>query len=335
MFLSIRKNKNASNISNYFHFSAARALLCATLYVAAFSAEGQTNILQDASAGNGDNTVLATFTSKSNENFQGSVLSNANVEIIWPKDGKASLYVIYRNDSIIAYVSSELHRYVDSELFFNPQSTSSEIITQLNETVRAKYSVYSVRKNKRHVSWVRGLKIEMNPGQFEFQLENVSVSSSDTEATTVDSENSTENIQEPELAAAQDSAPDESAPITDGSPIEPIVAVSEPEITPIQEPAENIPPEIVSISLGCDLVNESIALSVAESVEFFLLVDDESPLDISYVAEIQNNEIAAASVDSTGQVNLSAFNEGETELYLEITDNAGLSNTLFISIVVN
>ena len=48
----------------------------------------------------------------------------------------------------------------------------------------------------------------------------------------------------------------------------------------------NKAPEILSISLGCDPLTESISIRMGDSAEIFLLVDDESPLDLSYVAEI-------------------------------------------------
>jgi len=101
------------------------------------------------------------------------------------------------------------------------------------------------------------------------------------------------------------------------------------------DPATNSAPEILSMSLGCDLVAESVSIRMGDSAEFFLLVDDESPLDLDYVVDIQKPDIASVVVDSEGTLLVSGLTLGRTDLTVNVVDSYGLEDTVVVRIVVD
>jgi len=103
----------------------------------------------------------------------------------------------------------------------------------------------------------------------------------------------------------------------------------------VESPGSNNAPEIMSISLGCDLATESVSIRKGNSAEFFLLVDDESPLDLSYLAEVQNPDIASVSVDSEGILHVSGLTIGRTDLSVKVTDSDGLEDNIVIRIIID
>jgi len=107
----------------------------------------------------------------------------------------------------------------------------------------------------------------------------------------------------------------------------------QPETDP--EPVANRAPDILSISLGCDLVTDSVSIRMGDSAEFFLLVDDESPLDINYVAEMENPDIASVEVDSEGMLLVSGLTLGKNDLSVKVVDSNGLTDTIVIPIIVD
>lgn len=97
----------------------------------------------------------------------------------------------------------------------------------------------------------------------------------------------------------------------------------------------NKAPEILSISLGCDLLAESVSIQMGDSTEIFLLVDDESPLDLSYMAKMRTPEIASVAVDSEGVLFVSGLTPGRSNLFVTVVDNEGLTDTIVIRIIVD
>ena len=102
---------------------------------------------------------------------------------------------------------------------------------------------------------------------------------------------------------------------------------------PLPEP--NKAPEIMSISLGCDLATESVGIQMGDSAEIFLLIDDESPLELSYVLEMRTPDIASVAVDSEGMLLVSGLTLGQTDLSIEVVDSEGLTDTIVIPIIVD
>ena len=100
------------------------------------------------------------------------------------------------------------------------------------------------------------------------------------------------------------------------------------------EPKPNDAPEIQSISLGCDLDTESVSIKMGDASEFFLLVDDESPLDLTYVVDMEKPDVASIAVDSEGMLLVSALTLGRTDLSVKVVDSEGLSDTIVIPIIV-
>jgi len=107
--------------------------------------------------------------------------------------------------------------------------------------------------------------------------------------------------------------------------------VSQPQLVP--EP--NKAPQILSISLGCDLNTESVGIKMGDSSEFFLLVDDESPLELTYVVDMQKPNVASVAVDSQGTLLVSALTLGRTELTVKVVDRGGLTDTIVIPIIID
>jgi len=111
-------------------------------------------------------------------------------------------------------------------------------------------------------------------------------------------------------------------------------SVYQPQPTPSPAPIANIAPDIKSISLGCNLVTESVSIKMGETSEFFLLIDDESPLELDYVIEMQKPDIASVSVDSEGMLRLSGLALGRTGVSVKVVDSQGLSDTVWIRLLV-
>ena len=82
-------------------------------------------------------------------------------------------------------------------------------------------------------------------------------------------------------------------------------------------------------------MTESVGIQSGESAEFFLLVDDESPLDLTYKANIQNSGIASVQVDSDGMLLVMGLSSGNTDLSVTVLDSADLADTFMIGIVVD
>ena len=95
-----------------------------------------------------------------------------------------------------------------------------------------------------------------------------------------------------------------------------------------------MPPEILSISAGCDLLTESFAVKAGEAAEFFLLVDDEEPLNLTYAATVDNSSIAQVTVDSDGVITVTGITIGQTDLPINVIDQDGLTDSIIVSILV-
>ena len=96
----------------------------------------------------------------------------------------------------------------------------------------------------------------------------------------------------------------------------------------------NLPPSIVSISLGCDLVLESISLSAGDNSNFTLTVDDESPLTLSYSIQSDDSAISTSTVNEDGVFTVAGVTPGQTTMPIVVTDEHGLSSELLLSVIV-
>jgi len=109
---------------------------------------------------------------------------------------------------------------------------------------------------------------------------------------------------------------------------EPVIEIQQPE------PAPNSAPEILSISLGCNIVTESVSIQVGKTADFFILVDDETPLQMSYSADIDDSSIASVNVDSEGVFLVSGLAPGLTTMPIEVVDSGGLTDSIVLSISI-
>lgn len=98
---------------------------------------------------------------------------------------------------------------------------------------------------------------------------------------------------------------------------------------------DNQPPAIESISIGCDLVLDSIGLVAGEVADFTLAVNDESPLTLTYAIESDETSISTSSVDTDGVFTLVGVKTGETTMPIIVTDEHGLSTQLLLSVTVD
>lgn len=93
-------------------------------------------------------------------------------------------------------------------------------------------------------------------------------------------------------------------------------------------------PSIEAISLGCDLVLDSIAIVSGDVTSFTLVVDDESPLTLSYSIVSDDEAIALASVDTDGVFSLQGVQAGSTTMPVIVSDEQGESDQVLLTIVV-
>lgn len=96
----------------------------------------------------------------------------------------------------------------------------------------------------------------------------------------------------------------------------------------------NATPSIEGISLGCDLVLDSIAIADGVVTNFTLVVEDESPLTLRYSIDSDNEAIAVASVDTNGVFSLNGLQAGSTTMPVTVTDDRGASDQVLLAIVV-
>lgn len=94
-------------------------------------------------------------------------------------------------------------------------------------------------------------------------------------------------------------------------------------------------PSIEAISLGCDLVTESIGINAGVDTNFTLLVDDEAPLALSYSIASEDESTVMVDVDANGVFTLRGLSVGNTTLPIKVTNAQGLSDQLLLNVIVN
>lgn len=97
---------------------------------------------------------------------------------------------------------------------------------------------------------------------------------------------------------------------------------------------QNKAPDIVSISLGCDLYMESIAVKLGDTTSFSLVVNDESPSTLTYSVSADDPLIVESSIGSDGVINLIARSVGETTAPVLVTDDKGNVGEILVSVIV-
>lgn len=108
-----------------------------------------------------------------------------------------------------------------------------------------------------------------------------------------------------------------------------------PDLGAATQSAANQQPVIDSISLGCDLVLDAIALKAGSTANFTLFVDDESPLTLSYSIDSDDASVSTSTVTEDGVFTLVGVTAGETTMPIIVTDEHGLSSQLLLSVVVD
>lgn len=98
---------------------------------------------------------------------------------------------------------------------------------------------------------------------------------------------------------------------------------------------ENQFPEIVSMSLGCDLVLESVAIKVGESAAFTLEVNDESPSTLVFSATTDNPQPLDVSVGNDGIITLIGLSSGDTNISVLVTDEFGKQDELLLNVIID
>jgi len=97
----------------------------------------------------------------------------------------------------------------------------------------------------------------------------------------------------------------------------------------------NLAPEINSISLGCDLVTESVAIKIGETTTFTLDVTDESQSTLIYAVSTDDPLVLESAIDNNGMVSLSGLSQGKTVVPVSVTDESGLTHQIFIDVLVD
>lgn len=98
--------------------------------------------------------------------------------------------------------------------------------------------------------------------------------------------------------------------------------------------SDNFAPQIYSVSLGCDLATEAIAVQVGETTVFSLLATDESPDTLQFQILDTDAEKLSAFIDDSGSVTITGISTGELFLPIRVIDEDGLNSEIILSIVV-
>lgn len=101
----------------------------------------------------------------------------------------------------------------------------------------------------------------------------------------------------------------------------------------VQNPAD-LAPEILSISLGCDIVLDAIAVVPGEQSTFSINASDESVDTLTYSITSDAPDIVQVDIDAQGQVTLTALAEGSADAPVVVTDSNGNSDSLILKIEV-
>ncbi len=96
----------------------------------------------------------------------------------------------------------------------------------------------------------------------------------------------------------------------------------------------NLAPTILDTSYACDPVMESLLLTVGETDNFTLSVEDEFPLSMQFNADIGAPGIVSVSVDENGIFTVIALQKGESDVWLSVFDHKGLMDEYELHIVV-
>ena len=93
-------------------------------------------------------------------------------------------------------------------------------------------------------------------------------------------------------------------------------------------------PKILSISMGCDVVMESIAVNVGDTASFSLLVDDDDPTGLQYTVSSDDENVLSAQVGEGGVVSLEAIELGTTTVPVVVTDSDGNQDQILLNVIV-
>ena len=93
--------------------------------------------------------------------------------------------------------------------------------------------------------------------------------------------------------------------------------------------AANVPPQITAVT-----PDEVTGLVVGETATLVVTIDDESVATVQIDAASDDEDVVIATVDATGAVSLTPVAEGSATVSIEITDNAGETDSVGVAVVV-
>jgi len=118
----------------------------------------------------------------------------------------------------------------------------------------------------------------------------------------------------------------------------PTVEMPDPVTAPIPkieppEPVPNLAPSILSVSHGCDMATELLAVDIGFTATFFLLVDDEAPNELNYTATTPDSSLATVSVDSDGLLSVVGSRAGVANIPVSVSDGEGLTDSVEVKVL--
>ena len=93
--------------------------------------------------------------------------------------------------------------------------------------------------------------------------------------------------------------------------------------------AANVAPQITAVT-----PDEVTGLVVGETASLVVTIDDESVATVQIDAASDDEDIVIAVVDATGSISLTPVAEGSTAVSIEITDNAGETDSVDVAVTV-